>query len=679
LNYRKITVATFPEKYNQQDVWWWFFEALNAFDADGDGDTDILVMMTGKIWDPLLPGDPKPYLIENLGESEFKLSSPWVAGSPQVLGWVNNIVIGDFNSDGVNDVLVIDHGREDKPYELRDFAPPILYLSSKDGWLETSKTIQPLSDWSRPGRDFWHGAINSRDFNEDGHLDLVITALGRAGVELWLGDGKGNFSNESRKFLPGFIDRTSAKTDGSWTSFGITGFIDAGGDGKQDIFMLPYAFSATNSNGYVVLNPGSQRDSPINLGDLAKDPRIVNNSNRGYSEALVFDFDRNGLEDILAIAEASNGKQEGVMYLMYLSQEAPFEFFDRTIDSFGSYSSWHPQVTPRGMDFPDLFFNTASTEFYLGDYNGDGFMDVNLGFSFLGEWDALGSTIFINNSYGKFSRSHSVNVIGDTSGYQNLRTDGVGDLNKDGYADFLVMSQRTVNGLAEYDVSVLVSQPIDQPVIFLGTELSNYLDGNSRNNTFIPHLGKGHIDGKGGIDTVLYPGLSEIYRVQVLADSAIVTSISDQTKSDILRSVERIIFSDKALALDAEAVGGQAYRVYKAAFNREPDQGGLGYWIAQMDSGMNMVEVAARFIDSNEFRAMYGTAPSDEQYLTKVYQNVLGRDPEPDGYNWWLNEMRTNPEKTRAKVLADFSESTENKAGTAQLVGQGIVYEPWVG
>jgi len=682
LNYQKISIATFPEKYNQQDVWWWFFEALSAFDADGDGDADILVMMTGAIWDPLLPSDPKPYLIENLGENRFKLSSPWTGGSPSVLGWVNNVVIGDFNTDGINDVLVVDHGREDKPYELRDFAPPILYLSSKDGWVETSQTIQPLTDWTVAGRDFWHGVINSRDFNGDGHLDLVMTALGRAGVELWLGDGRGNFSNESRTYLPGFIDRTTAQPDGSWSSFGIAGFVDAGGDGKQDIFMLPYAFSATNSNGYVVLNPASQRGALLNLGNLAKDPSIANNLNRGYSEALVFDFDGNGLEDILAIAEASNGKQEGVMYLMYLSQEAPFEFFDRTIESFGSYSSWHPKVTPRGAEFPDLFFNTASTEFYLGDYNGDGFMDVNLGFSFLGEWDALGSTIYVNNGAGKFSRSHSVNVIGETSSYQNLRTDGVGDLNKDGYADFLVISQRTVNGLAEYDVSVLISQTSEQPTTFLGTELSGHLVGNSRNNTFIPHpffMGNSYIDGKGGVDTVFYSGPSEGYRVQVSTDSAVVGSTTYPTKRDTLHSVERIVFSDKAIALDTEAVGGQAYRVYKAAFNREPDQGGLGYWIAQMDSGMTLIEAAARFIDSNEFRAMYGTSPTDEQYLTKVYQNVLGRDPEPDGYNWWLNEIRTNPDKTRAKVLADFSESLENKAGTAQLVGQGIVYEPWMG
>jgi hypothetical protein len=52
LDYQKISVATFPEIFNQQEVWWWAFEALNAFDADADGDADILVMMTGRIWDP---------------------------------------------------------------------------------------------------------------------------------------------------------------------------------------------------------------------------------------------------------------------------------------------------------------------------------------------------------------------------------------------------------------------------------------------------------------------------------------------------------------------------------------------------------------------------------------------------------------------------------------------------
>ena len=59
---------------------------------------------------------------------------------------------------------------------------------------------------------------------------------------------------------------------------------------------------------------------------------------------------------------------------------------------------------------------------------------------------------------------------------------------------------------------------------------------------------------------------------------------SRQDGEDTLVSVERLVFSDVTVALDLDGVGGQAYRIYKAAFDREPDSGGLGYWIAQMET-----------------------------------------------------------------------------------------------
>ena len=138
--------------------------------------------------------------------------------------------------------------------------------------------------------------------------------------------------------------------------------------------------------------------------------------------------------------------------------------------------------------------------------------------------------------------------------------------------------------------------------------------------------------------------------------------------------VSRVKHGGASYALDTDAVAGQAYRIYKAAFDRIPDSGGLGYWIAQMDKGMGVVEVAARFIDSPEFRSLYGQNPSNADFLTKVYTNVLGRTPDQGGYDWWLNELNTNPDKTRQKVLADFAEIQENKESVAALVANGIQY-----
>lgn len=94
---------------------------------------------------------------------------------------------------------------------------------------------------------------------------------------------------------------------------------------------------------------------------------------------------------------------------------------------------------------------------------------------------------------------------------------------------------------------------------------------------------------------------------------------------------------------------------------------------------MGMVEVGARFIDSAEFRSLYGTNPGNAEFLGKVYANVLGRTPDQAGFDWWLNQMNTNPEKTRAKVLADFAESPENQLNVIGQVKDGIHYDAWLG
>ena len=58
----------------------------------------------------------------------------------------------------------------------------------------------------------------------------------------------------------------------------------------------------------------------------------------------------------------------------------------------------------------------------------------------------------------------------------------------------------------------------------------------------------------------------------------------------------------------------------------------LGFWISKVDEGMSMVGVAARFIDSEEFRSLYGQSPTNGEFLTKVYNNVLNREPHSEGY-----------------------------------------------
>jgi hypothetical protein len=75
---------------------------------------------------------------------------------------------------------------------------------------------------------------------------------------------------------------------------------------------------------------------------------------------------------------------------------------------------------------------------------------------------------------------------------------------------------------------------------------------------------------------------------------------------------------------------------------------------------------------------MYGASSSNGDFITAVYNNVLDRTPDAEGYAWWVDQLTNNPEKTRQKVLADFSESDENVATVASLIGSGIIYDPYV-
>ena len=175
-----------------------------------------------------------------------------------------------------------------------------------------------------------------------------------------------------------------------------------------------------------------------------------------------------------------------------------------------------------------------------------------------------------------------------------------------------------------------------------------------------------------------FEGESDDFEVVV---SGSTVELRDKETAELVSSFEaadRVILNDKGFATAFDDNALKAYRIYQAAFDRDPMQGdtaGLGYWISQVDDGMDLEEIAARFIDSAEFRQVYGSAPSNAEFLTKLYENILNRTPDPQGYAWWLNQLNNNPTRDWAKVLTEFSESNENQENVAEIVGQGIIFD----
>jgi hypothetical protein len=213
----------------------------------------------------------------------------------------------------------------------------------------------------------------------------------------------------------------------------------------------------------------------------------------------------------------------------------------------------------------------------------------------------------------------------------------------------------------------------DQIILNGGNSLLSANGGNG-NDTIVLNSHGHNVNGGAGVDTVQLNETRSSVTITATANGYQLTTANGAT--DQLTNVERLHFSDGSLALDTAGNAGQAYRLYQAAFDRTPDSVGLGYWIAAMDNGVSLRSVADSFVKSAEFTALYGSAPSNSDLLTGFYQNVLHRAGDAGGFAYWLDKLDSHV-ATVSDVLMSFSESPENQAALAPVIGTSISYTPW--
>lgn len=213
----------------------------------------------------------------------------------------------------------------------------------------------------------------------------------------------------------------------------------------------------------------------------------------------------------------------------------------------------------------------------------------------------------------------------------------------------------------------------------LGTELNDRLIGGFGADRLNGGPGNDVIDGGAGRDWADQGGTIDSRQISRLGDGSLRVADAETGEVDTLVNVERLTFDDGIIAFDFEGLAGPdttagvAFRLYQAAFDRKPDVQGLSFWTKWLDDGKtDPWTMAARFIDSGEFEALYGSrTPENRDFVTRIYQNVLDRQPEPEGFDFWLTRLSNNA-FTQAEVLARFSDSDENRANVADATSKGI-------
>lgn len=161
--------------------------------------------------------------------------------------------------------------------------------------------------------------------------------------------------------------------------------------------------------------------------------------------------------------------------------------------------------------------------------------------------------------------------------------------------------------------------------------------------------GNDYVDGGDGVDTALYAGPSSHYKLVVGSSTITVQDKVLADGLDNLVSVERTHFMDRTLDTTwftkAASVPASQFTdltdMYIAYFDRAPDALGLFYWASRLSDGMTLQQIAKSFFVQPETVAAYPAGQTTAEFVTEVYGNVLGRNPDQPGLNYWINSLQT--------------------------------------
>jgi len=405
------------------------------------------------------------------------------------------------------------------------------------------------------------------------------------------------------------------------------------------------------------------------------------------------DFNHDGKLDLIVgestgVADWSVSTAVNSSKLVLLQNQGNYLFSDKT-DALGAAYV----ATTNNVDY--------STQ--RVDLDGSGINSYLLGDSPLGAGTTQSNYLLLNDGTGKlYAALHDEFVAWGNNAKKFLDSNGIK------YSNAMspkFIAYQLANGAIDYVADVptgdgtteaLVNVPVQYNIASDFTQSITITDRNQSmlmrtwagNDTFYDinaNSAAAHLDGGLGSNTSVYSDKASNYTINSLGVNGFevkhVVINTAPNVDDTLVNISRLQFSDTTVALDnsPNQTAGSVYMLYQATFNRTPDAGGLGYWIAQVDKGANIItNVAASFVQSPEFMAKYGANPSNASYIDNLYQNVLHRNGDTGGITYWNGQLNTGA-ATKAFVLEQFSTLAEGAALVAPTIAHGIAYTQWVG
>ncbi len=212
-----------------------------------------------------------------------------------------------------------------------------------------------------------------------------------------------------------------------------------------------------------------------------------------------------------------------------------------------------------------------------------------------------------------------------------------------------------------YDGSAIVTSTKSQHVT--GGAGNDGISCGAGNDSISGGSGSDSIDGGAGIDTAVYAGGRAAYQVAHTGSS---WSVSGADGTDGLDNVERLLFSDKKIALDLAAGGhaAGAVQVLGSAFGAGSlsSKAYVGVALGLFDAGMSLQDVCALAVGTDEFKSLAGST-GNADFVNLVYRNVVGALPSADDRDYYVGLLQgSGGTMSQADLLALAAASDANTA-----------------
>jgi len=107
-------------------------------------------------------------------------------------------------------------------------------------------------------------------------------------------------------------------------------------------------------------------------------------------------------------------------------------------------------------------------------------------------------------------------------------------------------------------------------------------------------------------------------------------------------------------------------RLYTGILGRSPEKEGVEYWASEINNGKNLEGLASAFLNSDEFNENINE-PGIVGIVKALYNNVLDRELDQEGFDYWVNQFESG-QLNAAQIALAFTNSDEYVEQSSSLV-----------